>query len=112
MQFFRLFDAAGTRLVSLYRQNQDADKIRITHSGSGVSTTGRLPLDTWGRIELHVVVAGTASTIVVKVDGVEIYRTAAASLGTAGVTTVQLGNNTAGQAFRLVADDVVARAGS
>ncbi|HEV8688332.1 MAG TPA: Ig-like domain-containing protein [Gaiellaceae bacterium] len=106
---FRLFDPAGVRILSLYRQNQDFDKIRLTQSGIGVTTTGRLPLNTWGHFELHVTSAGTgASTIEVKLDGALVYTTTTASLGTAGVLTMQIGNNTGGQTFRLVADSISA----
>ncbi|MDQ3668757.1 MAG: Ig-like domain-containing protein [Actinomycetota bacterium] len=108
---FRLFDPAGARIVSLYRQNLDGNKIRITHGGVGYSTTGILPLGTWGRFQLHVITAGTgASTIEVRLNGALVYQTTTASLGTAGVLNVQLGNETAKQAFTLVADDVTVRA--
>jgi hypothetical protein len=109
---FRLFDAAGTRLVSLHRQNLAGNEIRVAHSGSEVTTTGRLPLNTWGHFDLHVITAGTgASTIEVKLDGIVVYTTTTASLGTAGVLMFQIGNETVAQAFRLVADDIAARAG-
>ncbi len=39
-------------------------------------------------------------------DGVLIYQTTSASLGTAGVLTVQVGNETAKQTFILFADNV------
>jgi len=107
---FRLYDPSGTRIVSLYRQNLDADKIRVTHSGVGVTTTGRLPLNTWGFFELYVIIAGTGtSTLELKLDGNLVYQTTTASLGTAGVVTVQIGNETKAQAFTLVADNISVR---
>ena len=42
---------------------------------------------------------GTASTVEVRLNGSVIYQTTSASLGTAGVSTVQIGNDTAAQAF-------------
>jgi len=103
----RLFDAAGVRLVSLARQNADRDKIRISHGSVGVTTTSRLTLNTWGHFELHVLVAGTASTVEVFLDGTLVYQTTTADLGTNGVSMIQIGNETKTQAFRLVADNIV-----
>lgn len=108
--FVRLFDAAGTRLVSLNRQNLDRDKVRISHGSTASTTTGRLALGAWGRLRLHVVTAGAgAGTVEVFLDGAEVYRTTAASIGTSGIKTVQIGNETPKQAFTLLVDDVEVR---
>jgi hypothetical protein len=108
----RLFDSSGTRLISLYRQNLDGNKIRVTHSGVGFTTSGTLALNTWGRFDLHVITAGTGvSTVEVFLNGTVVYRTNTASLGTSGVATVQIGNDTAKQTFTIVADDISVRAG-
>ena len=108
--FLRLYDAGGARLISLYRQNLSGDKIRVTHSGAGADTTGRLPLGQWGRLRLRVKTNGTgASTVEVFLDGAEIYRTTTASLGSQGVSAVQIGNDTARQPFTILVDDVEVR---
>jgi hypothetical protein len=65
-----------------------------------------LPLNTWGRVETHVIVNGTASTIEIRLNGTVVYSATNASLGTAGIRTIQLGNDTSKQTFSLVADDV------
>lgn len=104
----RLYDGGGTRLLSLYRQNNDYDKLYVQHSGRYNATSGALALQAWGRLEVIVKVAGAASTVVVKLNGATIHQTTAASLGTAGVQAMQLGNDTYGQPFDLVADNVVA----
>jgi len=105
----RLYDAAGTRLVSLYRQNLSGNRIWVQHSGANNSTSGTLALNTWGQFELHVITAGTgASTVEVRLDGILIYRTTSASLGSAGIRTIQIGNDTARQTFTLVADNILA----
>ena len=107
---FRLYDSSGTRIISLARQNLDANKIRITHGGSSATTTGRLPLNTYGHVEVHVVVGGAgASTVEVSVDGVLAYRSTTADLGTDNVATIQIGNDTAKQTFRLNADNIEVR---
>jgi len=106
----RLFDAAGVRLLNVFRQNQAGDKIYVGHSSNNVLTSGRLALGTWARFEIHVLTAGSgASTIVLTMDGAEIYRTATASLGSSGIARLQIGNDTKRQTFRLQADDVEAR---
>jgi hypothetical protein len=108
--FFRLFDGAGTRLVALFRQNQAGNKVYIQQSGTNVLTSGLMPLDTWTHFDLHVVTAGTASRIELRLNGTLVYQTSSASLGTAGVATIQIGNDTAKQTFTYVADDISARA--
>ena len=69
-----------------------------------------MPLNTWGHFDLHVITAGTgASTIEVWLNGTLILQTTTASLGSSGVLTVQIGNDTASQAFTLYADNIVAK---
>jgi hypothetical protein len=110
--FFRLFDSSGTRLVSLYRQNLSGDKVQVNYNGTTFITTGRLPLNTWGQLELHVITAGTgASTVEVRLDGTLVHQSNTASLGTSGILTMQIGNETAKQTFTLAADDITARIG-
>ena len=104
--FFRFLDPSSARVVSVYRQNTTTGKIGLTYGGSSISTTGSLPLDTWGTISMHVITNGATSTVEVRLNGTLIYQTQSASLGTAGVSTVQIGNDTAAQAFTLVADTI------
>jgi hypothetical protein len=104
--FFRLLDPTSARLVSVYRQNATGGAIGVAYGASHFSTAGSLPLSTWGTIALHVIAAGTGSTVEVRLNGTLIYRTTSASLGTAGVSTVQLGNDTTAQAFNIVADTI------
>ena len=44
-----------------------------------------------------------------RLNGAVIYRTTTASLGTAGVASVQIGNDTAKQPFTLFVDNVSVR---
>jgi phage gp37-like protein len=101
----RLFDAAGARLVSLYRQNGTDNRVWVQHSGGFNATSGTLPLGRWARAEARVVTAGARdSTVEVRLDGTLIHTTTTASLGTAGVAAVQVGNDSANQPFVLYAD--------
>jgi hypothetical protein len=103
----RLFDAGGARLVSVYRQNGTANRVWVQHSGTYSVTTGTLGLGRWTRVDVRAVTAGAGgSTLEVTLDGALVYRTTTASLGTAGVATVQIGNETQDTAFLLYADDV------
>ena len=105
----RLYDPSGARLLTLYRPNGNT-KIYVGHSGITASTTGRLPSATWGRFDVAVTTAGAgASALTVSLDGARISSTTTASLGTAGVATLQIGNETKRQPFVVVADDVEAR---
>jgi hypothetical protein len=104
--FFRFFDPASIRIVSLYRQNGTSGSIGLTYAGTHFTTTGTLPIGAWGTIALHVIIGGTASTVEVSLNGTLIYRSTSASLGTAGISTVQIGNDTAAQAFSIVADTI------
>jgi hypothetical protein len=103
---FRFLDPSSARVVSVYRQNGTSGSIGVTYGGAHYSTTGSLAMNTWATVEMHVTTSGTTSTVEVRLNGTLIYRTTSASLGTAGVSTVQIGNDTAAQAFNLVADTI------
>jgi hypothetical protein len=103
---FRLFDASGKRLISLYRQNRDNDKIWLQHGLVFAPTSGVLPLERWGHFQLSVSRAGTGS-IEVRLDGTVIHRATGVTLDR--FATLQIGNEVKGQAFSLVADDISIR---
>src|SRR5438552_11451615 len=104
---FRFFDSAGTRLISLYRQNGTGG-LWVSHSGVRYSTGQVIALNTWNRLEVRsVVVSDGASTVQVWLNGVKVYETFAASLGTQLVTSVQLGNETGGQPGTVITDDIL-----
>ncbi|HEY7074329.1 MAG TPA: LamG-like jellyroll fold domain-containing protein [Solirubrobacteraceae bacterium] len=104
--FLRLFDPAGARLISVYRQNDTKGTIGISIGSTHPSSTGKLALGAWGNVSLHVITAGASSTVEVRLNGALVYSSTTASLGTAGVSTIQIGNDTAAQAFNLVADNI------
>src|SRR5215216_2392129 len=110
--FFRFFDASSVRLVSLYRQNGTSGSIGLAYGGSYYSTSRTLPLNTWATIALHVITNGTSSTVEVSLNGSLIYQTGSASLGTAGASTLQIGNDTSAQAFTIVADTITVQNGA
>jgi hypothetical protein len=104
--FFRFLDPSGTRLVSLYRQNGSSNQIFVNYGGTYYLTTGRLALNTWATFSVHLTTNGPASTVAISLNGMQIYQTTSASLGTAGIATLQIGNDTAAQMFGLVADNI------
>jgi hypothetical protein len=103
---FRFLDASSNRIVSLYRQNGTSGSIGVGYAGGHFTTSGKLALHTWATIGLHVIINGTTSTIEVSLNGQLIYQATNASLGTAGVSTVQIGNDTAAQPFTIVVDTI------
>ena len=105
--YIRYFNATGQRLVSLYRQNSNGG-LWVAHSGGYHSTGRTIGLGAWHNLDLRAVVGSTGSgTVEVWMDGARVYTTSSASIGTAAVATVQLGNETSGQAFEIVADDIL-----
>jgi hypothetical protein len=102
----RLFDPSGARILSLYRQNQSSDLVRINDATTGTSTSGRMPLGTWAQFSLQLTVAGTSSTILLQLNGTTIYTSTVANLGTTGIAALQIGNDTARQAGAVAADDI------
>jgi hypothetical protein len=108
---FRLLDASGTRIVILYRQNATGGELWVSQNGTRVKTPKTVPLNEWHNLELHVTINGAASVVQVRADGVQVYSTATANLGTNGIKTVQLGNDTAAQPFAIAVDNVSVRAG-
>jgi hypothetical protein len=106
--FIRMFDGAGTRVLSLFRQNFASDQLYVQHSGAFNKANSTLPLGTWAELSVRVVIAGTASTVEVRKNGTLVYQTNVASLGTSPIATIQVGNDTNQQPFDIVVDDVTA----
>jgi hypothetical protein len=104
----RLFDAAGVRTVSFYRQNATTGFLYVNYNGIFAKTTGQLALGQWATIELAVSGAGsTSASISAKLNGAVIYQASGLVLATGGIQAAQLGNEVKGQAFDLATDDVV-----
>jgi hypothetical protein len=108
----RLYDSAGARMLSLYRQNAAGSRLYIQHSGIFNTTTGVLPLDTWGNVQVKVHVNGTSSSVEVRLNGALIYQSPSADLGGLGVYRFQVGNDTTSQAFTEYIDNVAIDDGS
>jgi hypothetical protein len=106
-------DAAGSRLVTVARQNQNADKLVLQYGGSTFATTGTLPIGTYKTLSLRTITFGTgAGTVALSVNGSEVYRSTTASIGSTGVKSFMLGNASAGGAFSFNADKVSATKGT
>ena len=70
----RVFDGAGTRLLSLYRRNANFNGVGVSNAGATYNTSGNLPLGTWRRYSVRLIAAGAgASTVTVAQDGVQIF---------------------------------------
>ncbi|KRT63998.1 MAG: OmpA domain-containing protein [Chloroflexi bacterium CSP1-4] len=109
---FRLYDASSVRLLTIYRQNATNGQIWASDGTNRFQSTGLLPLNAWGRFKVHVITAGSgASTVELWLDGSKVLTATTANLGTSGVRSVQIGNDTSKQTFALVADDVLVTQG-
>jgi hypothetical protein len=108
----RLLDASGARIVILYRQNVTNGQLWVSQNGTRVNTSTLLAPSQWRNVELRVKIAGAASIVQVTVNGVQVYTTSTANLGTGAITTIQLGNDTAAQQFAIAVDNLSVRAGA
>jgi hypothetical protein len=109
---FRLHDAAGARRLTVYRQNATNGQIWATDGTNRYQSSGLLALGSWGRLKVHVITAGAgSSTIELWLGATKVLTATTANLGSAGVQTIQIGNDTSKQTFALVADDVLVTQG-
>jgi hypothetical protein len=100
-----LLDPASAEVVGIYRQANGS--LTLSYGGGSFATGASLPLATWGNVSLHAILAGSASTVEARLNGVLIYRSSAANLGAAGISSLQLGDGAAARPFTLVADTIV-----
>jgi hypothetical protein len=106
VRLFRLFDGSGSQVASVYRQNLSG-QLGVQYGGALFGTSGKIALNVWQTVALHVIVAGRgASTVQVSLNGTQVYQATTASLGTAGVLTAQIGNSTASQPSAVYVDNV------
>jgi fibronectin type 3 domain-containing protein len=103
---FRL--ASGGSIVNVYTDSSGRLSLR---NNVGVVTTYSstvLPLGSWHRIVLHVVINGTASKIDVSLDCVPVpgLVLTGQSLGTGLAARLQLGETSTGRTYDVIMDDV------
>ena len=103
---FRFLDPTSARVVSVFRQNATGAIGLTFANGTRGTTTGKLALGTWAHVAMHVITNGAASTVEVSLNGTQVFTSSTQSLGTAGVSTIQIGNDTAAQAVTVVADTI------
>jgi hypothetical protein len=110
--FFRLFNGT-TRVADVYRENLTGRLFLRSVNASGVvayQSLGRtVALNNWYRVQALATVAGTASSMDIRLDG-QLIRTGAASFGATGLTRAQVGAEHFAQEMDLVVDDVVFKA--
>jgi Bacterial Ig-like domain/Bacterial Ig domain len=103
--FIRLFNSAGTRLVSLFRQSASGNKVYVGYGGTNYLTSGLLPLNTWGTFQLRIVTGTGNATVQVSINGSLVYSNTSATL--AAIRTLQIGNDTAAQPMGMYVDNIV-----
>src|SRR5207245_4233 len=110
---FRLFDPSSTKVVSLYRQNGGAGGIWVWYDNTYNPTSASLPLNTWAQLQVHVVLTGAATgTVDVSMNGISVYHSATATVSSAGVSSVHIGNSTSSRSFTLVAHNIAVAHGA
>ena len=107
-----LYDAGGVKRVAVTRQNQNLNRISIEHSNGTFTSSGTLPLNTWGNLRVRAVERGAADLVEVWLDGNLIYQSDTAINGISGIKTIQLGSTSSARAFSVVVDNLVADKGS
>jgi hypothetical protein len=104
----RLYNTEGNRIVNVFRLNLNGNKIGLQHSGKYHDTSGTMPLNSWANVEVRVNVNPSGpGSILVYLDGNQIYQSNAASLGSSGIQNVQIGNETAKQTFTIYVDNIL-----
>jgi hypothetical protein len=101
----RLLNADGSRLISIYRQNVAGGRIWITDGTTRSSTLGRVELETWAHLELSTARVGDVVQVNVALDG-QLIGGATLAPAIAGMSMIQLGNETKGQSFAIAIDNV------
>ena len=103
----RLFDAAGKRLVTIYRQNLTDGRLWVGVDSDHAPTQARLDLDTWGNIAVEVRPNGrdAGSMVSVRLDGRLVAEVPAAGM-VKPTSIIQIGNDSKNQPFDLFVDDV------
>ncbi|MDQ6642786.1 MAG: PQQ-binding-like beta-propeller repeat protein, partial [Actinomycetota bacterium] len=99
----RVLDDSAARLVNVYRLNQSG-QVWVQYGGAYYKTGSVLPLSSWASVSMRV----AGGTVEVSLDGARVYSSTSASL--APVRTVQLGNDSPGQAGSLAVDDLTVKA--
>jgi hypothetical protein len=106
---FRFFSGTA-RVVDVYRVNGTGQMYARLPNGSGgfqyISLGRTKALNTWFKVNVHVVANGASSTVTVKIDG-ESLLTRTVDLGTSTLNRVQVGSEHFAQAGDLILDDVV-----
>ncbi|TDO34233.1 hypothetical protein EV643_12818 [Kribbella sp. VKM Ac-2527] len=87
----KVYNGSGTRQLSLLRVA--GGELRVQFSASTVTTGGTLGDGQIARISIRMALGGTADTVVITVDGVLIYSSSSADLGSVGFATLRMGDD-------------------
>jgi hypothetical protein len=103
----RLFDAAGKRLVSVYRQNLADGRLWVGAGSDHAPTQAKLDLDTWANLAVEVHPSGldAGSIVTVRLDGRLVAEMPASGI-VKPTSIIQIGNDSKHQPFDLYVDDV------
>lgn len=113
--YFRFFSGT-TRIVDTYRYNSTGQPwLRVLQPNGTFAytrlSTAAIPLNTWHRVQMSVVAAGSASTVQVWLDGAQVYN-GTVDLPAQAITSMMLGAEHYPQPGDECFDDVIVKAGS
>lgn len=101
----RLLGPDGSRILSVYRQNQGRGGIWISTPDGRTETLAWIELGTWSRLDVSVKLAPLGAIVDVSLDGQFIGR-GSVDVGP-GIAFVQIGNEVKNQRFDIAIDNVL-----
>ena len=112
--YYRFF-TGSTRFADVYRYNSTGQLwLRVLTPANTNSytrlTSYSVPLDSWHRMQIHVVPNGAATTIQILFDGVQLYNSSSVNMAATSVSTVMLGAEHYPQPGSLSLDDIILKA--
>jgi chitodextrinase len=98
----------GGSIINLYLSQ--TGKLALRNNVGGVTTTSAtsMPSGSWHQVVLHAVINGTSGSVDVSLDGTALtdLSLTGQNLGTNPITSLQLGDNTAGRTYDIDFDDI------
>jgi chitodextrinase len=98
----------GGSIINLYLSQ--TGKLALRNNVGGVTTTSTtgIPTGSWHQVVLHTLINGTSGSVDVSLDGTAVAGLSLTSqdLGVNPITSLQLGDNTAGRTYDIDFDDV------
>ena len=100
--------SSGGSIINLYLSQ--TGKLALRNNVGSVTTTSAtgMPSGSWHQVVLHVIINGSSGSADVSLDGTPVsdLSLTGQNLGTNPVTSLQMGDNTAGRTYDVDFDDI------